>query len=75
MTAYSLHPGSVRTELLRYTGEGIFFLVPYLVWLVYPMFCVFSKSSAEGAQTTIEVSVSEEVLKYSGCYFRFVAKF
>ena len=36
--AYSLHPGSVQTELLRYTGQGLFFLMPFMLKLIYPFY-------------------------------------
>ena len=72
---FSLHPGTVRTELLRYTGEGLFFLVPIVVKLGYPLYSVISKTSWEGAQTTIHCAVSDEVLKYNGYYFRFFPVF
>jgi len=72
---FSLPPGTVRTELLRYTGEGLFFLVPIVVKLGYPLYSVISKTSWEGAQTTIHCAVSDEVLKYNGYYFRFFPVF
>ena len=67
--AYSLHPGSVQTELLRYTGQGLFFLMPFMLKLIYPFYCVVTKTAYEGAQTTIHCSVADEVLEQSGCYF------
>ena len=68
MTAYALHPGRVRAELNQFKNISRF--LPYVLWLLYPILCVFTKSPFEGAQTAIEVSVTDEVLNYSGGYFR-----
>jgi TRAP-type mannitol/chloroaromatic compound transport system permease small subunit len=40
-------------ELLRYSGEGLFFLLPFMLKVVHPFWCVVSKTSWEGAQTTM----------------------
>ena len=50
VTSYSLHPGSVRTELLRYTGENksLLLLFPIFVKIFYPAWWVLTKSSYEG---------------------------
>ena len=50
VTCYSLHPGSVRTELIRYTGENksLLVLFPILVKIFYPVWWVLTKSSSEG---------------------------
>jgi len=69
VTTYSLHPGTVKTELLRNAGEGLTFLVPIFLKIVHPIWCIISKTSAEGAQTTIHCAVSDDVLEYSGSYF------
>jgi NAD(P)-dependent dehydrogenase (short-subunit alcohol dehydrogenase family) len=69
IVAVSLHPGVVRTELIRYMGDSIFGLIPILYKIFLPIFCIFSKSVKEGAQTTIYCSVDENVSRYSGCYF------
>lgn len=69
VAVFSLHPGSVRTELLRYSGEGLFFLVPFMLKVVHPFWCVVSKTCWEGAQTTIHCAVSDEALDSNGKYF------
>lgn len=69
VTSFSLHPGSVRTELLRYTDQSLFRYVSSLINIFYPFYWVITKSSFEGAQTTIHCSVSDEVLKHNGSYF------
>lgn len=71
VSVYSLHPGVIRTELLRYAGEGLFFLLPYLLIAFSPIFMIFTKSPSEGAQTTIHCAVSEDAYEYKGCYFRY----
>ena len=67
----SLHPGVVRTELLRNIGEGVNSLIPIFLALSRPIFLVFTKSSEEGAQTTIHCAVADGLEKYNGCYFRY----
>lgn len=67
----SLHPGAVRTELLRYVGDGIHSIVPMLIKLAHPVFLVLFKSSYEGAQTTIHCAVADGLEKYNGFYFRY----
>ncbi|XP_060576274.1 retinol dehydrogenase 12-like [Ruditapes philippinarum] len=62
VTANSLHPGLINTELLRHApllSRIIGFPVPYLVF----------KTVAQGAQTTIHCAVSKELDGVSGKYF------
>ena len=61
VTANSLHPGLVTTEIQRHLGviESISMKVVNLV----------SKTPREGAQTSIHLAVSEEVEGISGFYF------
>ena len=64
VTANSLHPGAVTTELGRHLGyskivQNVLLHVASLVL----------KTSEEGAQTTIHLAVSEEVEGTSGKYF------
>lgn len=61
VTANSLHPGAVRTELQRHatTIENIGMQFMYL----------FFKTPKEGAQTSIHLAVSEEVEGMTGLYF------
>ncbi len=67
---FSLHPGAVRTELMRYTGDGLFKLFPFIMKLIYPLWMIVTKSSKEGAQTTIYLAVEENISKFNGYYFR-----
>lgn len=70
ISVYSLHPGSIRTELTRNLGEGVFFLIPYIIQMLGPiLICWFLKTPSEGAQTTIYCSVSDEAYENKGLYF------
>lgn len=67
ITAYTLHPGSVRTELQREVpyidttiGSNVFY---YLTWPVF-------KEPWNGAQTTICCAVDESLANESGKYYR-----
>lgn len=68
ISVLSLHPGAVITELTRYTGESLFFLIPYLWDILYPVIRVILKTAEEGAQTTIYCAVDENIVQYNGCY-------
>ena len=71
-SAYSLHPGAVRSEITRLSAHGIFKILPILKHVFYPFWYFISKSCKEGAQTTIFCAVTHEARQYAGCYFRFV---
>ena len=63
VSVFSLHPGSVTTELARHLLGDIaeFFLVPVRF--------LFFKDSKQGAQTSICCAVDDDVVKHSGEYF------
>lgn len=62
VTAYSLHPGVVQTELWRHLGgPEQFFLT-----IAKP----FTKNSVQGAQTTIYCAVEPSLEQESGGYYR-----
>jgi NAD(P)-dependent dehydrogenase (short-subunit alcohol dehydrogenase family) len=67
VTAYSLHPGAVDTELQRHLDTTYFrganFLNRALGALIY-------KTPEEGAQTTIYCSVDEKLANQTGLYYR-----
>ena len=68
VTAYSLHPGMVLTEIGRY----FFLKYPYVgkaVNILEPLLRIPFKNSKEGAQTTICCAVEEGLEKFSGEYF------
>jgi NAD(P)-dependent dehydrogenase (short-subunit alcohol dehydrogenase family) len=62
VTANSLHPGAVATELARHYPK-------WLVDVLKPVYRQFGKSPIEGAQTNIYLAVSEEVEGVTGLYF------
>ncbi|XP_010754832.2 retinol dehydrogenase 13 [Larimichthys crocea] len=65
VTAYSLHPGVIRTELGRH-------LFPtFALWqriIIMPFFMLI-KNPREGAQTTIYCAVDESLANSSGLYY------
>ncbi|KAK3774917.1 hypothetical protein RRG08_007274 [Elysia crispata] len=63
VTANSLHPGAVDTELARHSVTGIFRL------LLTPLYSVFVKSPLQGAQTSIRLAVDPALETVSGKYF------
>lgn len=62
VTANSLHPGAVATELGRH-------LPNWVQAIVSPIYPYFTKSCEQGAQTNIHLAVSEEMEGVSGLYF------
>ena len=53
---FSLHPGLVRTNILRYLKEGSWQLcVYYIIFIFYPIYWLFTKSAQQGSQTTLFV--------------------
>lgn len=66
VTANSLHPGVVRTELGRHVTKSLTLLKK----IVYsPVVWVIMKTPLQGAQTTIHCAVSEELENVTGRYF------
>ncbi|XP_051538357.1 retinol dehydrogenase 12, like isoform X1 [Myxocyprinus asiaticus] len=61
VTAYSLHPGVVQTELWRHLSKP----QQAAMWIIKP----FTKSSVQGAQTTIYCAVDPEIETESGKYY------
>jgi NAD(P)-dependent dehydrogenase (short-subunit alcohol dehydrogenase family) len=51
----SLHPGAVRTELLRNTVNNIFMKIFFVI--IYPFWWFFSKNCVQGAQTTLQCAL------------------
>ncbi|NXK54235.1 RDH12 dehydrogenase, partial [Chauna torquata] len=60
ITANSLHPGSVYSELVRYSFV--------MTWL-WRIFSFFLKTPREGAQTSLYCAVAEELESVTGQYF------
>jgi hypothetical protein len=61
VTAYAVHPGVVRTQMLL-RAPGLFRLVAYLA-------LPFALSPQKGAATTVHVGTSPHVQRESGRYF------
>ncbi|KAF8570408.1 hypothetical protein P879_05226 [Paragonimus westermani] len=59
ITAVSLHPGLVRTEIFKYH--------PWIRWIVHKPLCWFTKSPWEGAQTTLYCCLAEDLVP--GAYY------
>ncbi len=56
----SLHPGVVRTELMReMKSEGAGKFLGVALFLVYPIYWFFTKSSFQGCQTTLYTLLSK----------------
>lgn len=60
VTANSLHPGAVKTELNRYQSV--------MSVIFYPMYFFF-KTAKQGAQTSLTVALDPDLEKVSGKYF------
>ena len=69
ITAVSLHPGAVNTEIFRVLEEkadALWILTNLLKPLIWTCF----KTSQQGAQTTIHCAVDDDVPNYNGEYYR-----
>ncbi|XP_063063035.1 retinol dehydrogenase 12, like isoform X2 [Engraulis encrasicolus] len=66
VTAYSLHPGVVQTDLWRHLNKA----EQAVMWMARP----FTKTSVQGAQTTIYCAVEPELATESGGYYSDCAK-
>ena len=65
VSVFSLHPGSVQSDLGRHT-----FTANWLVsTLCYPFMWIYFKSTEQGAQTSIYCAVQEGLESESGKYF------
>ena len=68
VTAYSLHPGVIATELWRHVGDHGNILSS-LMALLWRGVSLFVKTPESGAQTTIFCAVDESVADDSGLYY------
>ncbi|XP_054272940.1 retinol dehydrogenase 11-like [Macrosteles quadrilineatus] len=66
VTAYSLHPGVVDTELSRHLDKTIF---PGARWFFHNFGGMFMKSPLQGAQTTLYCALEESLAQESGLYY------
>ena len=68
VTSYSLHPGAVSTDALRYLFQQ-YPILETLMSFTKPLLMLFFKNSREGAHTTICCAVEEGLEQFSGEYF------
>lgn len=62
VTVNSLHPGTVRSELVRHSTA---------MSLLFAVFSMFLKTPKEGAQTSVYCAIAEELESISGKHFRY----
>lgn len=67
VSVFSLHPGVVQSELWRHQHQCI--------QMAVKIFRIFTKTSVEGAQTTIYCAVEPHLESQSGGYFRYKQQF
>ncbi|XP_073853704.1 retinol dehydrogenase 12 isoform X3 [Macaca fascicularis] len=60
VTTYAVHPGVVRSELVRHSS---------LLCLLWRLFSPFVKTAREGAQTSLHCALAEGLEPLSGKYF------
>ncbi|KAB0397412.1 hypothetical protein E2I00_008685 [Balaenoptera physalus] len=60
VTTYAVHPGIVRSELVRHS---------FLLCLLWRLFSPFLKTAREGAQTSLHCALTEGLEPLSGKYF------
>ncbi|BES93584.1 retinol dehydrogenase [Nesidiocoris tenuis] len=66
VTAYSLHPGVVSTELSRHVDTAF---IPGARWFYDKMGWIFRKTPVQGAQTTLHCALDEKAGNESGLYY------
>lgn len=69
VTANSLHPGAVRTELTRHVFDQQSWWRRATQFLLKPLMAVTFKTAAHGAQTSIYCAIAPELDGVSGKYF------
>lgn len=67
MSVFSLHPGVVQSDLWRHQHQCI--------QMAVKIFRIFTKTTVEGAQTTIYCAVEPHLGSQSGGYFRYKQQF
>lgn len=67
MSVFSLHPGVVQSDLWRHQHQCI--------QMAVKIFRIFTKTTVEGAQTTIYCAVEPYLESQSGGYFRYKQQF
>ncbi len=69
VTAASLHPGVVATDIFRTRGQDATGFKKVLSGILRPCVRLFGLSVADGAKTTIYCATSDEIPKNNGKYF------
>lgn len=69
VTAVSLHPGVVKTDIWRNRGQDSSAFIKFLMAFIRPMVGIFGISSDDGAKTTIHCATSDEIPSQNGKYF------
>lgn len=64
VTAYSVHPGIVKTEIF----EDIDGKFAFLKYIIYVVLWLVGKNEREGAQTTLHVAIGD-VEVYNGAFY------
>lgn len=67
VSVFSLHPGVVQSDLWRHQHQCI--------QVAVKIFRIFTKTTVEGAQTTIYCAVEPHLENQSGGYFRYTQQF
>lgn len=67
VSVFSLHPGVVQSDLWRHQHQCI--------QVAVKIFRIFTKTTVEGAQTTIYCAVEPHLDSQSGNYFRYTQYF
>lgn len=75
MTAVSLHPGVVKTDIWRNRGADSSYFVKFLMSMIRPLVGIFGINSDEGAKTTIHCATSDEIPSQNGKYFAYGSNF
>ncbi|EDV18917.1 uncharacterized protein TRIADDRAFT_34454 [Trichoplax adhaerens] len=66
VTANSLHPGAVKTDIARHLS---IYQNSFLNILVQPLYWLFMKTAKQGAQTSIYCAIDESIDGVTGKYF------
>ena len=71
VTVCSLHPGAVKTEIIR-TNENSAFSSRLLAGIARPLMSLLGKTAAQGALTSIHCATNEDVPNHPGAYYEYI---
>jgi retinol dehydrogenase-12 len=66
VTTYSLHPGTIMTNM---ASDPAYFKIRLLIYLFYPLIWLVTKSVNKGAQTTLHLCYEDKKMLKSGEYY------